>query len=76
MSPLAIHVGDTVTLKKNHPCGGNLFTIMREGMDFRIRCTTCGAQIWLSRQDLEKRVKAILPKEEVGGCDENQQGQD
>jgi hypothetical protein len=56
-------VGDTVELKKPHPCGGNSFTIMRAGMDFRIKCNTCESQIWISRPDLEKRVKKIIPKE-------------
>jgi hypothetical protein len=32
-------------------------------MDFRIKCNTCGAQIWLNRPDLEKRVKKIMVKE-------------
>ena len=57
--PLVIKVKDHVILKKQHPCGGNEFEVMRAGMDFRIRCTTCNAQIWLSRPDLEKRIKKI-----------------
>lgn len=61
--PLKINVGDVVELKKKHPCGGNCFTIMRAGMDFRIKCDTCGAQIWLDRTELEKRVKKIRIKE-------------
>lgn len=64
--PLKISVGDLVELKKPHPCGGNLFTIMRSGMDFRIKCNTCETQIWISRADLEKRVKKIIAKEEHG----------
>lgn len=61
--PLKLNIGDTVELKKTHPCGGNLFTIMRAGMDFRIQCNTCNAQIWINRPDLEKRVKRIVVKE-------------
>ncbi len=57
--PLKINVGDIVQLKKPHPCGGNSFTVMRAGMDFRIKCDKCEAQIWLSRADLEKRIKKI-----------------
>ena len=60
---LKLSVGDVVELKKQHPCGGNSFTIMRAGMDFRIRCDTCGAQIWMDRTELEKRVRKIIPKE-------------
>jgi hypothetical protein len=61
--PLKLNIGDIVELKKNHPCGGNKFTIMRTGMDFRIKCNTCGTQIWINRPDLEKRVKKIFEKE-------------
>lgn len=58
--PLSIHVGDRVELKKPHPCGGNSFEVMRAGMDFRLKCLTCGAQVWLDRPKLEKRIRKIL----------------
>jgi hypothetical protein len=61
--PLKLYVGDIVELKKPHPCGGNSFTILRVGMDFRIQCNTCQAQIWIDRPKLEKRVKKIFPAE-------------
>ncbi|MDR0356797.1 MAG: DUF951 domain-containing protein [Clostridiales Family XIII bacterium] len=50
-----LHVGDRVELKKKHPCGGANFEIMREGMDFRLKCEMCGSMIWLKRRDLDKR---------------------
>ncbi|QOX64660.1 DUF951 domain-containing protein [Anoxybacterium hadale] len=61
--PLKLNVGDVVELKKPHPCGGNHFTIMRSGMDFRIKCNQCGTQIWIGRPDLEKSVKKVMVKE-------------
>ncbi|MGI6732187.1 MAG: DUF951 domain-containing protein [Anaerovoracaceae bacterium] len=61
--PIQLNPGDEVELRKNHPCGGNRFEIMRTGMDFRIRCITCNSQIWLKRKDLEKRIKKVWPKE-------------
>ena len=54
---LKIGVGDILELKKKHPCGGASFEVLRAGMDFRLRCLTCGAQILLDRPDLEKRVR-------------------
>ena len=56
---MKINVGDKVQLKKKHPCGGDSFEVMRAGMDFRLRCETCGSQIWLSRSNLEKRIKKV-----------------
>jgi len=59
--PMKINVGDILELKKQHPCGGKNFEVMRTGMDFRLKCLTCGAQVWLDRPNLEKRVRKILP---------------
>lgn len=61
--PLDIQVGDRIELKKQHPCGSKTFKVMRTGMDFRLTCEGCSAQIWISRHDLEKRVKKIWSKE-------------
>jgi hypothetical protein len=44
-------------MKKNHPCGGKEWEIQRVGMDFRIRCVTCGHSIMLPRTKFEKSVK-------------------
>lgn len=63
--PMNLQVGDIVELKKNHPCGGKTFEILRVGMDFRIRCMTCDKQVWLDRSELERRVKKHTPKEEA-----------
>ena len=40
-----VQVGDILTMKKPHPCGGNQFQVLRIGMDFKIRCLTCGHEI-------------------------------
>ena len=37
-----IRVGDVLTVKKQHPCGSRTFTVLRVGMDFKIRCDGCG----------------------------------
>lgn len=54
--PLKIDVGDIVELKKKHPCGGKQFEIVRTGMDFRIKCLTCGSQMRIDRPKLEKSI--------------------
>jgi hypothetical protein len=57
--PLVINVGDVLELKKQHPCGSKTFLVMRTGMDFRLTCQGCNAQVWIARKDLEKRIKKI-----------------
>ena len=53
-------VGDVVRKKKGHPCGGNTWSIIRIGADFRIKCLQCGRSVMLPRKRFESRVKEIL----------------
>lgn len=52
-------VGDTVKLKKKHPCGSFEWEIMRVGADFRLKCAGCGHQIMISRKLVEKNTKDL-----------------
>lgn len=56
-----VFVGDTLVMRKPHPCGGNRFQVLRSGMDFRIRCTTCGREIMIPRAKCERNIKEIIP---------------
>jgi len=62
--PIKFEIGDIVHLKKNHPCGGNIFEIMRIGMDFRLRCSTCNKQLWLERTEVERRLRKHFRNDE------------
>jgi hypothetical protein len=53
------NVGDVVRMRKVHPCGGDLWEIMRTGIDFRLRCLKCGRVIMLPRPKFEKSVRSI-----------------
>ena len=55
-----IAVGDTLVMKKTHPCGGKEFLVLRSGMDFKIRCTGCGREVMLPRAKIEKNIKKVL----------------
>ena len=55
-----ISVGDKVEMKKQHPCGGKVFTILRVGMDFKIRCDKCGREVMVKRSKAEKNIKTLL----------------
>ena len=54
-----IKVGDTLIMKKNHPCGENRFSVLRVGMDFKLRCQKCGHEIMIPRSKAEKGVKRV-----------------
>ena len=57
-----IQVGDVLQMKKAHPCGGKEWLVLRVGMDFRLRCLTCGREMMIVRGKAEKSVKKILPR--------------
>ena len=52
--------GDTLELKKPHPCGGRLFAVLRGGSDVRIVCKTCSRDVTVPRMKLEKNIKAVI----------------
>lgn len=54
-----ISVGDKIEMKKQHPCGGKIFTVLRVGMDFKIRCDKCGREVTVKRSKAEKNIKSI-----------------
>ena len=48
-----IHVGDTLELKKAHPCGSRQWLVLRVGMDFKLRCAGCGHEPMTPRSKAE-----------------------
>lgn len=57
---LKYELGDTVSLKKGHPCGENKWEILRTGADIKLKCLGCERQIWLTRIEFDKRIRKIL----------------
>lgn len=57
-----VQVGDVVTLRKGHPCGGNEWLVLRIGADIGLRCTTCGRRVMLTRREFNKSVKTFLSR--------------
>ena len=58
--PMDIRLRDRVEMKKPHPCGGKTFSILRVGMDFKIKCETCGREVMVPRNKIEKNIKKII----------------
>ena len=52
-------VGDTVKLKKKHPCGSFEWEILRVGADFRLKCKGCDHQIMIARKLVEKNARGL-----------------
>jgi hypothetical protein len=61
---MEVHVGDILEMRKTHPCGGKTWTVLRVGMDFKVRCNECGHELMAPRRKIEKNIKKIIPKGE------------
>ncbi len=63
---MEIRLGDVVRLRKQHPCGGDQWEVVRLGADIRIRCLKCQHYVLLERSTFARRVKAFVSR---GGSD-------
>lgn len=53
-------LGTKVVMKKQHPCGTNLWEIVRLGADIKIKCTGCGHCVMIPRVEFNKKIKKIM----------------
>ena len=58
-----LKLNQQVELKKQHPCGSRIWTILRVGMDIKLKCTGCDHELMLPRSKAEKAIKKILNEE-------------
>jgi len=71
LSETSFSVGDRITLKRAHPCGGSEWIIYRIGADIRLKCLKCERRIFLSRKDAERRTVSRIAAPEGKASDEN-----
>lgn len=64
---LDLRMGDVVRMKKPHPCGSDLWQVVRLGADIGITCQKCRRYVLLSRSYLERRAKEVLPLDQPSG---------
>lgn len=58
-----LEINHNVRLRKPHPCGSYEWTVTRLGADIGLECHGCGRRVMLTRRELSRRLKIILPKE-------------
>lgn len=63
MQIIRMNVGDTLELKKPHPCGEKHFRVARIGSEIRVVCLGCGRDLLLDRVKLEKFIRKLIPTE-------------
>lgn len=61
MAIVRFNAGDTIVLKKKHPCSSDTFCVQRGGSDVKIKCLLCSHELTLPRETLEKSIKRVIP---------------
>ncbi len=54
---MELHVGETVVMRKPHPCGSRDWELLRVGADVRAKCCGCGHELMLPRHKFETLLK-------------------
>jgi hypothetical protein len=57
-----LELNDILRLRKPHPCGSHDWIVTRLGADIGLECKGCGRRVLLSRRELRRRLKMMLPK--------------
>jgi len=60
-----LQLNNIVRMRKPHPCGSYEWTVTRLGADIGLECKGCGRRVMLTRRELARRTKAILPQEDI-----------
>ena len=60
MLPKRFSQGDSLVMKKKHPCGSDTFKVARVGSDVRIICLGCGRDMTFDREAVEKMIKRVI----------------
>ena len=66
-SIIKLQPDDRIKLKKSHPCGGDVFRVVRVGAEVRVICETCGRDMTVERIKLEKAIRQVLSQAEQKG---------
>jgi hypothetical protein len=61
-----LQLNAAVRLRKPHPCGSYEWTVVRLGADIGLECKGCGRRVMLTRRELARRIKVVLPEDSHG----------
>ena len=55
-----LYIGDVVEMRKQHPCGGYEWEIVRVGADIGLVCRTCSRRVMLPRRKFARGAKRFV----------------
>jgi len=64
-APVELRMGDVLRLRREHPCGGREWRVVRLGADIGLVCERCGHRILMDRLDVERRFTAYVSRGEA-----------
>lgn len=62
MDFLDLRMGDVIRMRRQHPCGGFDWEVVRIGADVGLVCRTCGRRILMERRTLRRRAKEYVER--------------
>lgn len=62
-----LQLNDTVLMRKAHPCGSFEWKVTRLGADIGLECLACRRRVMLTRRELMRRAKSIVPANQIKG---------
>lgn len=57
---LIANLHSVIRTKKKHPCGSDLWEVVRTGADYKLKCLQCGRVVLLSSEALRARMKEVV----------------
>jgi hypothetical protein len=57
-----LYLGDVVEMRKQHPCGGYQWEIVRVGADIGLVCLTCKRRVLLPRRQFARQAKKFVKR--------------
>jgi hypothetical protein len=63
---LELRLGDRITLRKAHPCGGHAWQVVRLGADIGLVCEGCGHRVLVDRLTVDRRFTGYLARGDEG----------
>ena len=53
-----LRLNQKVISRKQHPCGGKSWTVVRVGVEYKFRCDTCGRIVAMLPEKADKFIKS------------------
>ena len=70
-----LQLNDTVRMRKAHPCGSFEWKVTRLGADIGLECLACGRRVMLTRREVQRRARSIVPAQPPEGTEKEANSQ-